>query len=264
MNFGDHIACRAEGRVVQRRKVLLHRPACGLSIALLVPLLARDRPLLVGVRHDQAGIDREALAADEACRDARLHHPFEHAPEDVAIAEALVASARECRVIRDLVLDAQAAEPPVRHVHLHLAAQQPLRADGEHVAEDKHPDHENRINRGAAKVGVVGRQLAVHPRQVQHGSDLAHAMIARDDVLKAERIEQLPLVVLEPPHHRQPPLPRRLARRESRFAAHGNRLPQQNLPVAASRGTRRERRRGACKGLRFASRDNRQAATATE
>ena len=135
-------------------------------------------------------------------------------------------------MVRDLVLDAQAAKPPVGQIHLHLPAQQPLRANGEHVAEDKHSDHKNRINRGAAKVGVVGRQLTVHPRQVQHSSDLAHAMIAWDDVLKAERIEQLPLVVFEPPHHRQPPLPRRILRGESRFAAHGNRLLQQNLPEA--------------------------------
>jgi hypothetical protein len=35
----------------------------------------------------------------------------------------------------------------------------------------------------------------VHLRQVQHGSDLAHAMIAWDDVFKAERIEQLPQVL---------------------------------------------------------------------
>ena len=136
-------------------------------------------------------------------------------------------------MVRDLVLDAQAAKPPVGQIHLHLPAQQPLRANGEHVAEDKHSDHKNRINRGAAKVAVVGRQLTVHPRQVQHSSDLAHAMIAWDDVLKAERIEQLPLVVFEPPHHRQPPLPRRILRGESRFAAHGNRLLQQNLPNAS-------------------------------
>jgi hypothetical protein len=30
---------------------------------------------------------------------------------------------------------------------LHFAAQQPFRADGEHVAEDQHPDHEHRIDR---------------------------------------------------------------------------------------------------------------------
>jgi len=47
----------------------------------------------------------------------------------------------------------------------------------------------------------------MNPRQVQNGSDLAHAMIAWDLVIEAERIEQLPLLVIEPPHHRQPPLP---------------------------------------------------------
>jgi len=39
--------------------------------------------------------------------------------------------------------------------------------------------------------------------------------------------------VVEPPHHRQPPLPRRLLCGESRFAAHSNRLLQQNRHKAA-------------------------------
>jgi hypothetical protein len=42
---------------------------------------------------DRAGIDRKALA-DAGGRHARLHHALEHAPEDDAVAEALVASAR--------------------------------------------------------------------------------------------------------------------------------------------------------------------------
>ena len=81
----------------------------------------------------------------------------------VAVAEALVAGTREHGVIRDLVLDDQAAEPPVRKVHLHLTAQQPLRADGEHVAEDQHPNREHRIDRGPSGPRIVGRQLGVHP-----------------------------------------------------------------------------------------------------
>ena len=36
-------------------------------------------------------------------------------------------------------------------------------------------------------------------------SDPADAMIRRNHVLKAERIEQLALVSIEPPHRRQPP-----------------------------------------------------------
>ena len=66
---------------------------------------------------------------------------------------------------------------------------------------------------GRPRLRVVGRQLGVHPGQVQHGRDLAHAVIVRHHLIEAERIEQLPLVLVEPPHHRQPPLPRRLLRR---------------------------------------------------
>ena len=79
---------------------------------------------------------------------------------------------------------------------------------------------------------VVRRQLGVHPGQVQHGGDLAHAVIAWNDLIEAERIEQLPLVVIEPPHHRQPPPSNHLSAGESRFAAYGNGLLQQNLPAA--------------------------------
>jgi hypothetical protein len=69
----------------------------------------------------------------------------------------------------------------------------------------------------------------VRPRQIQHGSDIAHSVIVWNGLIEAKRIEQLPLIVVEPPH-RQPPLPRRLLCGESRFAAHSNRLLQQNLP----------------------------------
>jgi hypothetical protein len=32
--------------------------------------------MLVGVRHDQAGIDRKPFAADQPCRNARVSVPF--------------------------------------------------------------------------------------------------------------------------------------------------------------------------------------------
>jgi hypothetical protein len=99
---------------------------CGLRIPLSAPLGARNRALLVGVCHDQARIDRKPLSANKACRDACLHDPLEHAAENIAVAEPLVARARESRVIGDPVFDAQAAEPSVRQVHLHLTANRPL------------------------------------------------------------------------------------------------------------------------------------------
>jgi hypothetical protein len=57
---------------------------------------------------------------------------------------------RERRMIRHLVLDAQAAEPAISQVDPDLAAEQPLRPDGENVADDEHPKHQHRVNRRAA------------------------------------------------------------------------------------------------------------------
>src|SRR5262249_40619551 len=70
-------------------------------------------------------------------------------------------------MVRNVVLNAQAAEPAVGHVDLDLAAQHPLRADGEYVADDEHPDHDFRIDRGSARLGIVARQLPMHPRQIK-------------------------------------------------------------------------------------------------
>ena len=70
-------------------------------IAILVPILTRDRALLVGVGRDQARIDGKAFAANQTGRDARLDDPLEHPAENIAVAEALVAGARERRMIRD-------------------------------------------------------------------------------------------------------------------------------------------------------------------
>jgi hypothetical protein len=43
------------------------------------------------------------------------------------------------------------------------------------------------------------------PRQVENRSDLANQVIVRNSLFKAKRIKQLPLVVIETPHHRPPP-----------------------------------------------------------
>jgi hypothetical protein len=105
-------------------------------------------------------------------------------PKHVAVAKALVAGARERRVIGDLVVDAQAVEPAVGQVHLHLTAQQPLRTDGKSVAQDEHPDREHRIDRRSAKMRVVRRQLGMHPGKVQNRSDLAGSVIVRHHLVE--------------------------------------------------------------------------------
>jgi hypothetical protein len=91
-------------------------------VDVVAPFIARGRATFIGVRCDQAGIDGETVAADKASFDARSDDTFEDVTKDIMIAKALVAGARECRVIRDSVLYAKTAEPTICEVELDLAA----------------------------------------------------------------------------------------------------------------------------------------------
>jgi hypothetical protein len=71
-----------------------------------------------------------------------------------------------------LVLDAELAKPSVGQIDLDLSAQMPLRADRKHVADNQHPDHQRRIDRGTARVRVVRRKLLVHPTEIKNAIDL--------------------------------------------------------------------------------------------
>src|SRR6266478_3403418 len=97
------MADRAESRVVEGCHILLHSSACGLRIALLDPLRARDRPLLVGVRRDQARIDRKLLATDQSRRNTCLNHTLKDPAKNVVVTEPLIAGSREHRMVRNLV-----------------------------------------------------------------------------------------------------------------------------------------------------------------
>jgi hypothetical protein len=54
-------------------------------------LLARHAALAVGVGGDQAGVDGEALAADQAFGHAAAHDGLEQLAQQIALAEAAVA-----------------------------------------------------------------------------------------------------------------------------------------------------------------------------
>ena len=88
--------------------------------------------------------------SDKICSNTSRNDALEDPPEDVAVMKAFVAGPGERRMIWQFVLDAQAAEPAVGQVDLHLAAQCPFRANGKDIADDEHPDHEHWIDRGSA------------------------------------------------------------------------------------------------------------------
>jgi hypothetical protein len=81
---------------------------------------------------------------------------LEDAAKSTTLAKALVAGAREGRMIRDTVFQAQLAEPAIGQVDLNLAAIW-LRPDRKYVADDEHLDYEDRINRGAAELVPIFR-----------------------------------------------------------------------------------------------------------
>src|SRR5438067_12431512 len=82
--------------------------ASGLGIKRLLPFRARNRTLLVGIRPNQACVDREPFSTDDTSRNAPLDHTLEHAAKNLALTEAFVPAARDRQVIPASVLAAQA------------------------------------------------------------------------------------------------------------------------------------------------------------
>src|ERR1700751_6217047 len=111
----------------------------------------------------------------------------------------------EHRMVGYPVLNAELAKPTVCQIDLHLRAQPSLRADRKHVAHNVHPDHQHRIDRRATCMRVVGCKLLVHPIKIENAVDLPNQMIGRHRLVEIERVEELTLSALSPPHHR--PLP---------------------------------------------------------
>jgi len=109
----DHIAGGTPGRIIKGCQILLHRAAGPRRITIPAPILTRDRALLVGIGRNQADINCKAFTTNQTGRDARLDDPLEHPAKNISIAETLVAGARERRMIRHSILDAQLAEPAI-------------------------------------------------------------------------------------------------------------------------------------------------------
>jgi hypothetical protein len=110
-------------------------------------------------------------------------------------------------MIRNRVVQIEAAEPPIRQIEGHLLAKPPLRADAVAIADDEHADHQLGINRGAAGRAVIGRKLLVQTRKDRRDDRIypAQQMLLRHAVLKPELVEQRALIRCLPSHHRRLP-----------------------------------------------------------
>jgi hypothetical protein len=126
----------------------------------------------------------------------------------------------ERRVVRSLVLQVHLAEPAVGQVQLDFVTELALRADAVAVADDEHPDHQLRIDRGAADVAIVGLELLVQVgerRRHEHVHPPQQVVLGYA-IFQPELVEQPALIAPLPTHHHPPPLLPIDQPPESRFA----------------------------------------------
>jgi hypothetical protein len=164
------------------------RPAAAAGVPL--PRISGSGCRLVGIRLDQAGIDRKALAAYQPLIQAALHHRLEQMTEQIAFAKAVVAVLGEGGVIGHLAFQTQAAELPVGKIAMQLLAQALLGADAEAVADQQHADHQLGINARATGGAVEAGQMLAQLGAVDEAIDTSQQVIGRDMVLKVEPVEQ--------------------------------------------------------------------------
>jgi hypothetical protein len=84
----------------------------------------------------------------------------------------------------------------------------PLRADPLAVTDDRHSDHELRINRWPPELAVEGLELAAKIRQDDRHNriDPAQQMARWNPPLEIEQIKQLALITRLLPHHAESPV----------------------------------------------------------
>ena len=153
--------------------------------------------------------------AQDSLGDRARHHFLKQVSEEVALGEATMPVLREGRVVWDLALHAQPAEPPVRQIEVHLFAEPPLRVDRVAVADDQHPDHQLRVDRRPARRAVETGKVRPKSRQIDKPVDRPQQMVCGNVPVNAELVEQA--ILRNPPlaHHR-PSLRCRLHATESR------------------------------------------------
>ena len=63
------------------------------------------------------------------------------------------------------------AEPAIGEIEMHLLAQPPFRADAEKVADQQHPEHQLRIDRGPSAGAVARSQRLANKTEVEQPVD---------------------------------------------------------------------------------------------
>src|SRR5262245_50698437 len=89
------LARRTEDCMIEGCYILFHGPARGRGAAWLLPFAARDSAPIFGISNSPAPTNRKSFATDWPGRNTGLNNTLKHAAEDGAVAETLIAGARE-------------------------------------------------------------------------------------------------------------------------------------------------------------------------
>ena len=143
----------------------------------------------------------DALAADRANRPLGKA-VLAGAAAEIGLSWIPIVFIRRLTMVGYPILDAELAKPPICQIDLHLGAQPPLRADCKHASHNQHPDHQHRIDRRPTYVPIVGRKLLCTQSRSTAPSICLIEMIHRHHLVEIERVEEVALATLPPPHYR--------------------------------------------------------------
>ena len=104
-------------------------------------------------------------------------------------------------MIGHCILETEATEPAVGQVEVHFFAQPAFRADAEAIAEQQHPHHQLRINRGATRVAVERREMLAEIGEIEETINAAKQMIRGNVRVEVEGMNQSVLVAAVLSHH---------------------------------------------------------------
>ncbi len=225
MNFGTTGVAAPKAASSEYRQIFPNRMVASSGACHSLP---GTQALPVGIGLDQAGIDREAIAADQPFGHAALDHRLEHLTQQIAIAEAAMPVLREGRMVRNRRRRARAGrtsgkrgsgEPPRT-----TAVPNECRSNSQRSTSGSSVPDQPKAGPSSCKMAPIGSAL----RQIRQNGRLISASLPPEHVAQVKTRRICALINLPRTHHRLPP-----SRRDARLYRVRRAVFQHNPPKPA-------------------------------